>query len=100
VTNRDGQNRREVAREREPHQEVPLIPKQVGPCRFGRLGFWITVQCPEYDDLMLSAGALWEPRERRWLAAPAAHLGPVLRKLRRQTDPLFRRAGLDLVAAQ
>jgi len=30
----------------------PPLPQQVGPCRFDRLGSWITVQCPvrPYDD--------------------------------------------------
>jgi hypothetical protein len=44
---------------------------------------------------MLAAGAVWEPGERRWLVS-LRRLGPVLRALRRQTDPLFRQAGLDL----
>jgi hypothetical protein len=58
------------------------------------------VQCPsEFDALMLAAGAVWEPGERRWLLR-LHRLGPVLRKLRRQTDPLFRRAGVDLDADQ
>jgi hypothetical protein len=85
-----------VARQREPHQEVPPIPKQIGPCRFGRLGAWITVQCPpEFEAMMIEAGGVWEPGERRWLLR-LHRLGPVLRKLRRQTDLLFRRVGVDL----
>jgi hypothetical protein len=73
----------------------PPIPERIGPCRFGRLGSWITVQCPaEFDGLMLDADAVWEPSERRWLLRPD-RLGPVLRKLHRQTDPLFRHAGID-----
>jgi hypothetical protein len=74
---------------------IPL-PKHVGPCRFGRLGFWITVQCPpEFDMLMRNAGGTWDPGTRRWLLL-RHRLGPVLRALRRTTDPLFRHAGVDL----
>ena len=36
----------------------------------------------------------WEPASRRWLIAPADR--PVLRTLRRTTDPLFRQAGIGL----
>jgi len=78
------------------HQEVPPIPKRIGPCRFGRLGSWITVQCPaEFDPLMLDAGAVWEPGERRWLLR-LHRLGPALRALRRHTHLLFRQADIDL----
>jgi hypothetical protein len=78
---RTGQNRREAARLDPLRQEVPPIPKQLGPCRIGRLGAWITVQCPdEFDDLMLQAGAVWQSDERRWLVS-LGRLGPVLRKL-------------------
>jgi hypothetical protein len=81
-------------------QEVPPIPQRIGPCRIGRLGAWITVQCPaEFDDLMQQAGAVWDPGEHRWLVS-LRRLGPVLRKLRHRTDPLFRLAGIDLDAAQ
>ena len=57
---------------------------------------WITVQCPtEFDSLMLGAGAVWEPGERRWLLR-LHRLGPVLRTLRRRTDSLFLHARVDL----
>jgi hypothetical protein len=85
---RSGDDRRAAA--------VPPIPERIGPCRIGRLGAWITVQCPgEFDALLMDAGAVWEPGERRWLVS-LRRLGPVLRKLRRQSDPLFQRAGVDL----
>lgn len=72
------------------------IPEHIGPCRFGRLGTWITVQCPpEFDPLMIQAGGVWEPNQRIWLLR-LHRLNPVLRKLRRLTDPLLRRAGVDL----
>jgi hypothetical protein len=62
-------------------------------CRFGRLGAWITVQCPqEFDEMVGAAGGVWEPGQRVWLLR-LHRLSPVLRKLRRQADPLFRQAG-------
>ena len=62
----------------------PPIPERVGPCQFGRLGLWITVQCPaEFDPMMLKAGGVWDPGERRWLFR-LHRLGGVLRALRRR----------------
>ncbi len=74
----------------------PDLPTRIGPVEFGALGGWIAVRCPrELDPLMQRAGGLWEPGSRRWLIQPR-RIGPVLRALRRETDPLFRRAGIDL----
>ena len=68
------------------------IPNQVGPCRFGRRGFWITVQCPpEFDSLMLETGAAWEPGQRLWLLR-LHRLGPVLRAC---AGAQIRRDGVD-----
>jgi hypothetical protein len=44
---------------------------------------------------MRNAGGLWEPGSRRWLIA-RRRINPLIRNLRRVTDPLFRRAGIDL----
>ena len=44
---------------------------------------------------MRQAGGVWEPGGRRWLIE-RRRLGPLVRKLRRTTDPLFRKAGLSL----
>ena len=44
---------------------------------------------------MRKAGGLWEPGSRP-MADRATANRPVIRALRRDTDPLFRRAGLDL----
>jgi hypothetical protein len=75
---------------------VTPIPERVGPCRFGRRGLWITAQCPpELDTLMRNAGGTWDPSARLWLLR-IHRLGPVLRALRRTTNPLSRQAGLDL----
>jgi hypothetical protein len=62
------------------------------PCRFGRRGAWITVQClPEFDTLMSNAGGIRDPSgEHSWLLQQS-RIGPVLRALWRDTDPLFLR---------
>jgi hypothetical protein len=49
----------------------------------------------ELDPIMRKAGGQWEPGSRRWLIH-RRRLGPPARELRRTTDPLFRRAGIDL----
>lgn len=73
-----------------------MIPRQVGPCEFGQLGRLVTVRCPrELDPLVRQAGARWEPASRRWLVEPR-RVGPLVRALRRITDPLLRHGGLDL----
>jgi hypothetical protein len=73
------------------------LPSRVGPAEFSRFGtMWVAVRCPsELAPLVRQAGATWEPGSRRWLVH-RRRLGPLLRSLRRATDPLFRRAGLDL----
>ena len=54
------------------------------------------VRCPaDLARIMRRAGGTWEPGSRRWLIE-LRRIGPVIRELRRVTDPLFRRAGLDL----
>jgi hypothetical protein len=56
----------------------------------------VAVRCPvELAPIMRRAGGQWEPGTRRWLIVPR-RIGPVVRELRRTTDPLFRRAGLNL----
>ena len=73
-----------------------MIPAHVGPCEFGHLGKLIAVRCPrEFDVLMRNAGGQWEAGSRRWLIE-RHRIGPVIRTLQRRTDPLFRRAGLNL----
>jgi hypothetical protein len=54
------------------------------------------LRCPaELEPLVHKAGGMWEPGSRRWLVE-RRRLGPLIRNLRRSTDPLFRRAGIDL----
>jgi hypothetical protein len=74
----------------------PDIPGQIGPCAFGMLGRLVTVRCPaDLAPLMRRAGGQWEPGSRRWLIEQR-RIRPVIRALRRDTDPLFRQAGIDL----
>jgi hypothetical protein len=59
-------------------------------------GAYIAVRCPtDLEPLMQQAGGLWEPGSRRWLIR-RRRLGPLVRNLRRVTDPLFRHAGPSL----
>ena len=80
--------------------DAPPIPEPIGPCRFGRLGAWITVHCPpHYDALMRNAGGTWDPDHRRWLIEQR-RIAPLVRHLRRRMDTLFRQAGVNLDAAK
>jgi hypothetical protein len=57
---------------------------------------WVAVRCPsDLDPLLRKAGGLWEVGSRRWLIH-RRRTGPLIRKLRWETDPLFCRAGLSL----
>jgi hypothetical protein len=72
------------------------LPARIGPAEFSPLGAMIAVRCPsDLAPLMRKAGGTWEPGSRRWLVE-RRRLGPLIRNLRRATDPLFRRAGMDL----
>ena len=55
------------------------------------LGSMIAVRCPkELVPLVQKAGG-----GRQWLVK-RRRIGPLIRNLRRETDPLFRQAGIDL----
>jgi hypothetical protein len=72
------------------------IPAHVRPREFGTLGRWITVCCPrDLAPLMRRAAGPWEPGSRRWLIE-RRRIGPLIRTLKRVTDPLFRQAGMSL----
>jgi hypothetical protein len=74
----------------------PAIPARIGPAEFTALGGMIAVRCPsDLDPWMRKAGGLWEPERRRWLIE-RWRINPLIRNLRRATDPLFRQAGIDL----
>jgi hypothetical protein len=75
---------------------IPDLPARIGPAEFSTLGTMVVVRCPhDLDPLMRAAGGLWEPGGRRWLIT-RGRMGPLMRELRRATDPLFRQAGIDL----
>ena len=81
--------RRAMSRETE-------LPRRVGPVEFAMFGSMVEARCPsELAPLMRKAGGMWEPAGRRWLLM-RRRVGPLIRELRRTTDPLFRHAGLDL----
>jgi hypothetical protein len=73
------------------------LPAWIGPVEFAPFGAkWAAVRCPhEFDQLMRQTGGLWEAGSQRWLIE-RRRINPLVRKLRRATDPLFRRAGIDL----
>ena len=75
----------------------PELPAWIGPAEFSSFGAkWTAVRCPsDLDPLMRKAGGLWESGSRRWLIN-RGRMGPLIRNLRRVTDPLFRRAGISL----
>ena len=79
-----------------PRTSLPALPARIGPVEFSNLGAMVSVRCPrDLDPLMRKAGGLWEPSSHRWLIE-RWRMGPLMRELRRATDPLFRRAGMDL----
>jgi hypothetical protein len=77
-------------------QDKPAIPARIGPVEFDPLGALVAVRCPsDFAPLVQKAGGELEPGSRRWLVE-RRRMGPLIRNLRRVTDPLFRRAGIDL----
>ena len=76
--------------------QVADLPARIGPMAFEMLGGMVAARCPRaLDPPMKKAGGLWEPGGRRWLIQ-RRRINPLIRDLRRATDPLFRRAGLSL----
>jgi hypothetical protein len=72
------------------------LPARIGPVEFTTLAGLVAARCPrDLDPVMRRAGGQWEPGTRRWLVE-RRRMGPLIRNLRRTTDPLFRRAGIDL----
>jgi hypothetical protein len=73
------------------------VPGHIGPVEFEQFGAkWMAVRCPsEFNDLMWLTGGLREAGSRRWLIA-RWRINPLMRELRRTTDPLFQQAGMDL----
>jgi hypothetical protein len=74
----------------------PPLPARIGPVEFAEFGRMVAVRCPrELAHVMQRAGGVWEPGSRRWLI-DRRRVGPVIRALERETDPLFRQAGMSL----
>jgi hypothetical protein len=72
------------------------LPARIGSAEFQALGSMIAVRCPsDLDPWMRKAGGLWEPGSRCWLIE-RRRMGTLIRNLRRNTDPLFRHASIDL----
>jgi hypothetical protein len=74
----------------------PSLPSRISSAEFSTLGAMVVVCCPhDLDPLMRAAGGMWESGARRWLIN-RQRTGPLIRNLRRATDPLFRHAGMSL----
>jgi hypothetical protein len=83
----------EKATYRKPMVEQTAIPARIGPGEFSTLGALVALRCPsDLDLLMLKDGGVREPGSRRWLIE-RRRMGPLIRNLRRDTDPRFRQAG-------
>ena len=75
---------------------APPLPARIGPVEFAEFGHMVAVRCPqEFDHILQHAGGMWEAGTRRWLVT-RHRIGPVIRALERETDPLFRQAGMSL----
>jgi hypothetical protein len=83
--------------EREYDMRAPtIVPSRIGSVEFGELAGMVAVRCPkDFNPILKRAGGVWEPGSRRWLIE-RRRVGPVIRALKRATDPLFRQAGLTL----
>ena len=69
------------------------LPARIGPAEFSVLGGRIAIRCPhDLDDPMRRAGRRWEPETRQWLIE-RRRMGPVIRNLRRDPDPLLSARG-------
>jgi hypothetical protein len=69
------------------------LPARIGPAEFSTLGALVAVRCPSDLDPWMQKAA--DPGGRRWLIE-RKRMGPLIRNLRRNTDPLFRCAGMSL----
>jgi hypothetical protein len=78
------------------HNSQSARPGRIGPVEFTEFGRMVAVRCPQdYAHILQRAGGMWEPGSRRWLVS-RHRIGPVIRALERETDPLFRQAGMSL----
>jgi hypothetical protein len=79
-----------------PVRSPPPLPARIGPVEFADFGRMAAVRCPQdFAHILQRAGGAWEPGSRRSLVT-RHRIGPVIRALERETDPLFRQAGMSL----
>ena len=72
------------------------LPARIGPAEFTEFCGMVAVRCPrELAPLMRQTGGEWDKGMQHWLVE-RRRIGPLVRTLRRTTDPLFRRVGVDL----
>ena len=72
------------------------LPRRIGSAELSEFGAWVAVRCPrDLEPLVRKAGGIWEPGSKRWLVK-RRRMGPLVRNLKRATDPLFRNAGMSL----
>jgi hypothetical protein len=72
------------------------LPTRVGPAEFAEFGRMVAIRCPQdFAHILQRAGGVWEPGSRRWLVT-RHRIGPVIRALEWEIDPLFRQAGTSL----
>ena len=94
MTNQTTPDRRDSASDSRPNQTLADVPPSIGPVVFGTLGVgWVMVRCPQQYDELMRRGRLGAWRAQ-WLIE-RRRIGPVIRKLERTVDPLFRQ-GIDL----
>lgn len=75
---------------------LPPLPFRIGPVVFEQVGRMVRVHAPrELAETIEAAGGAFDPGDRTWWLQPR-RLGPLVRKLERETDPLFRQAGVQL----
>jgi hypothetical protein len=74
----------------------PPPPFRAGPVAFEAVGKLVKVRAPrELAKTIEAAGGVFDPGDRTWWLQPR-RLRPLVRRLERETDPLFRQAGLTL----
>ena len=68
-------------------------PSRTGPAEFAEFRRLMAIRCPQdFAHNLQRAGGMWEPCSRRWLVT-RHRIGPVIRALERETDPLFPTGG-------
>ena len=75
---------------------IARLPTRIGPAEFSDFCGMVAVRCPsELEPLMRQAGGEWDSGLRHWLIE-RRRMEPLIRNLRRVTDPLFSHVDIDL----